>query len=147
MQPIAKLPHTPATAVVENRIPATCTTAGSYDDVVYCAECKTELSRTSQTIDALGHATVQHAAQAPTCTEIGWEAYETCSRCDYTTYVEIAATGHKYQTTVTAPTCEAQGFTTYTCAHDATHTYVDNYVDALGHAYSSQVTTQPSCTS
>ena len=30
----------------------------------------------------------------PTCTEIGWEAYKTCSRCDYTTYAEIAATGH-----------------------------------------------------
>lgn len=27
-----------------------------------------------------GHDLVQHAAQAPTCTEIGWNAYETCSR-------------------------------------------------------------------
>ena len=30
----------------------------------------------------------------PTCTEIGWNAYVTCERCDYTTYAEIPATGH-----------------------------------------------------
>ena len=35
-------------------------------------------------------------AQAPTCTEIGWDAYETCSRCDYTTYQEKGALGHNY---------------------------------------------------
>jgi hypothetical protein len=38
---------------------------------------------------------VSHDAQAATCTEIGWAAYKTCSRCDYTTYEEIAALGHK----------------------------------------------------
>ena len=41
--------------------------------------------------ESLGHAIVHHEAKAPTCTEIGWEAYDTCSRCDYTTYVEIPA--------------------------------------------------------
>ena len=34
--------------------------------------------------DALGHDFVHHEAQAPTCTAVGWEAYDTCSRCDYT---------------------------------------------------------------
>ena len=47
-------------------------------------------------VAALGHDTIDHEAQAPTCTEIGWDAYVTCSRCDYTTYVEIPATGHTY---------------------------------------------------
>jgi len=45
----------------------------------------------------LGHDIVAHDAQAPTCTEKGWEAYETCTRCDYTTYVELSATGHSYE--------------------------------------------------
>ena len=45
-------------------------------------------------IDALGHDYVDHAAQAPTCTEPGWEAYRTCTRCDYTSYKELAALGH-----------------------------------------------------
>ena len=37
---------------------------------------------------------VQVEAKANTCTEIGWEAYEYCTACDYaTTYVEFPATG------------------------------------------------------
>ena len=35
-----------------------------------------------------GHDRVSHDAKAPTCTEIGWDAYDTCSRCEYSTYVE-----------------------------------------------------------
>jgi hypothetical protein len=45
-------------------------------------------------VDALGHDAVQHSAKDATCTEIGWPAYDTCSRCDYTTYEEIPAKGH-----------------------------------------------------
>ncbi len=30
----------------------------------------------------------------PTCTEVGWDAYEFCAECDYSTYVEIPALGH-----------------------------------------------------
>ena len=35
--------------------------------------------------------------KAPTCTEIGWEAYNTCKRdgCNYTTYKELLALGHE----------------------------------------------------
>ena len=64
--------------------------------------------------EALGHATVPHDAKAPTCTEIGWDAYETCSRCDYTTYVELPATGHNYgsATCDQAAACTVCGFST-----------------------------------
>ena len=43
-----------------------------------------------------GHDLVQHAAKAPTCTEIGWDAYDTCSRfgCNYTTRKELPALKH-----------------------------------------------------
>lgn len=44
------------------------------------------------------HALVHHEAQAPTCTAVGWEAYDTCSRCTYTTYREIPA-AHTYSAT------------------------------------------------
>ena len=47
--------HTPAEAVRENEVAATCTTAGSYDSVVYCATCGEEISRQTVTVDALGH--------------------------------------------------------------------------------------------
>lgn len=41
------------------------------------------------------HTLTHHDAQPATCTAIGWEAYDTCSRCTYTTYEEIPA-GHTY---------------------------------------------------
>ena len=43
---------------------------------------------------ALGHDYVHHDAKAATCTEKGWETYDTCSRCDYMTYKETPAAGH-----------------------------------------------------
>lgn len=45
------------------------------------------------------HALVHHEAQAPTCTAVGWEAYDTCSRCGYTTKVEKQKTPHTYSAT------------------------------------------------
>ena len=42
-----------------------------------CAVCGKEYGEK----DLNNHALEQHDAQAPTCTGIGWDAYETCSRC------------------------------------------------------------------
>ena len=51
-------------------------------------------------LDPAKHALVHHEAKAPTCTEKGWEAYDTCSRCDYsTTKVEIPMADHTYSAT------------------------------------------------
>ena len=47
---------------------------------------------------ALGHDLIHHDSQAPTCTAVGWDAYDTCSRCDYSTYVEKPALGHAWKT-------------------------------------------------
>ena len=60
----------------------TCTEAGV--ETRTCGRCgETE----TRPVAALGHDLVHHDAKAATCTEIGWNAYNTCSRCDYTTYV------------------------------------------------------------
>ena len=40
---------------------------------------------------------------------------------------------HSYTAAVTAPTCTARGYTTYTCS--CGDSYVDNYTDRLGHDY------------
>lgn len=40
---------------------------------------------------------------------------------------------HSYTAVVTEPTCTEKGYTTYTCS--CGDSYVDNYVDALGHNY------------
>ncbi len=54
-RPITATGHTAAEAVKENEVAATCETAGSYDEVVYCAVCGAEISREAKTIEALGH--------------------------------------------------------------------------------------------
>ena len=49
---------------------------------------------------------------------------------------------HSYDAVVTAPTCTEKGYTTHTCA--CGDSYVDTYVDALGHAWDSgKVTKEP----
>ncbi len=50
-----KQPHIPAVAVRENEVPATCTTDGGYDEVVYCSVCRYEISRTPHTTGAINH--------------------------------------------------------------------------------------------
>ena len=50
-----KLAHISATAIEENRVEATCTTDGRYDNVVYCSVCNGEVSRESKVIKAHGH--------------------------------------------------------------------------------------------
>ena len=82
----------------------------------------------------LGHDYVMHDAQAATCTEIGWDAYETCSRCDYSTYAEKPALGHDYAAKTTKPTCTKKGYTTHTCTR-CQDSYRDEIVSALGHWY------------
>lgn len=52
---IEKLAHTPASPVRENEVPATCTEAGGYDEVIYCTVCGEELSREHKTVPATGH--------------------------------------------------------------------------------------------
>lgn len=70
----------------------TCTEKGYTTYTCSCGE-----SYIDDYVDALGHDTVQHDAKEATCAEAGWNAYETCTRCDYTTYEEIPASGeHTY---------------------------------------------------
>ena len=71
---------------------ATCTEKGAITYTCSCNDTYTE------ELPALGHDTKNHEAQAATCTEIGWEAYEACQRegCDYTTYEELPALGHDF---------------------------------------------------
>lgn len=147
-------------------VPPTCTTAG--ERIYTCTECsKTKTEEISATghnfihheakaptcteigwnaydtckncdyttyaeIKALDHDLVHHDAQAATCTEIGWNAYDTCSRCDYTTYAEIPATGHDFTEKVVAPTCEAGGYTKYTCKN-CDYSYTDHPTQKLLH--------------
>lgn len=108
----------------------TCTGIG-WDAYETCSRCN---YNTYAELPALNHALVQHAAKAPTCTEIGWNAYETCSRCDHTTYTELPALNHDYQAVTVAPTCEADGYTVFTCSR-CKDSYTADPTDQLGHQF------------
>ena len=69
-------------------------------------------------LPALGHDVTQYEGKEATCTESGWEAYEACSKCDYTTYKETPATGHSLtMTEAREATCTETGNSAYwTCS-------------------------------
>ena len=108
----------------------TCTGIG-WNAYNTCSRCN---YTTYAELPALNHALVQHEAKAPTCTEKGWDAYETCSRCDYTTYAELPALNHDYQAVTVEPTCEADGYTVFTCSR-CNDSYTADPTDQLGHQF------------
>lgn len=73
------------------KVAPTCTEKGIK--ALKCKACGTDLGSDTE-IPKLGHDVVYTPYKDATCTEIGWEAYETCKRCDYTTYVEIEMLPH-----------------------------------------------------
>ena len=127
--------------------PATCAEKATYYKSCTCGHFDAEVSKTfaSGDVDADNHDLKDVAAKTPTCTEKGWDAYVTCSRCDYTTKVELEALGHDYESTVTAPTCTTGGYTTYTCA--CGHTYKADETEALGHTEETIPAVAPGCES
>ena len=108
----------------------TCTEIG-WNAYKTCSRCD---YTTYAELPALNHDLKQHAAKAPTCTEKGWNAYETCSRCDYTTYAELPILGHDYQAVTVEPTCEADGYTIFTCSR-CKDSYTADPTDQLGHQF------------
>ncbi|MGN1203971.1 MAG: Ig domain-containing protein, partial [Lachnospiraceae bacterium] len=75
-----------------------------------------------------------------TCTEPGVKTF-TCTLCGDAYTEDIPLKDHEYaNTSVTAPTCTEKGYTTHTCT--CGDSYVDTYVDALGHAWGEWITTK-----
>ena len=98
--------------------------------------------------DPNNHDLVHHDAKAPTCTEIGWDAYETCQRegCTYTTKVELPALKHKLvHHDAKAPTCTETGWEEYdTCSRCDYTTKVE--LLALKHDLVHHDAKAPTCT-
>ncbi len=82
-----------------------------------CSQCDFTDTRI---VEALSHDEVKHGAKEPTCTEVGYNAYVTCSRCEYSTYKEIEKLEHKYSgkwTIDVAPTYENVGYKSHHCSN------------------------------
>ena len=138
--------HTTKTSIAAKS--ATCTSAGNTAGQ-RCATCsKDDPLNTSRTIPALGHAWRQYEAQAPTCTEIGWNAYLTCSRCNYTTYTEIEALGHNWESESVSSTGVYCSDTRNTCTRCSEVVYESTGTSSRDqHTTTSRVTSQATCTS
>lgn len=95
--------------------------------------------------DLNNHALVHPHAKAPTCTEIGWDAYDLCVRCGYTTRKELPALNHDLVRHVAqAPTCTEKGWAYDTCSRSGCNYTTRKELPALNHDYQA-VTVAPTC--
>lgn len=109
----------------------TCT-VGGYT-TYYCSACGD--SYDGNNVPATGHAYGEWTVTTPAGCETAGERTRECTVCDetvaaHTETEEIAATGHSYVPTVTAPTYTSQGYTTYDC-ENCDSSYISDYVNAL----------------
>ena len=111
-------PHTHILSDWATATEATCTAKGTETRYCKVNDCSYSESRE---VAALGHNLKHHDAELPGCADAGCHAYDTCTRCDYTTYVEIPASGHDY--TVNAE-LNPNGNVCVTCGQ--THICVDD---------------------
>ena len=100
--------------------------------------------------DPNNHDLVHHDAKAPTCTEIGWNAYDACQRegCTYTTKVEIPALKHKLMHhDAKAPSCTETGWEEYdTCQREGCTYTTKVELPALKHNLVHHDAKAPTCT-
>ena len=133
--------HIPGTPVQENVV-YSCTEYGSYDLVVYCTLCGSELSREwKNDIMPLGHNCFEYHVSGPTCTENGYTEFK-CERCgDSYTDNYIPALGHAWGTpTYVWADDYSQVSAQRICSHDASH------VDSEDVLTTSEVTKEPTST-
>jgi len=98
---------------------ATCASPAVYYKV--CSDCGYQTPSTFESgdIDPNNHDLQRHEeVKAPTCTEKGWSAYYTCSRCDYTAYQETDALDHDWNNWIS----NGNKTHTRTCKRDPSHT-------------------------
>ncbi len=114
---------------------ATCTTKA------VCEVCDTEYGEK----DPNNHDLVHFRAKAPTCTEIGWDAYDRCIRCGYTTRKELPAQHDLEQHAAKAPTCTEIGWDAYEACSRCDHT-TRKELPALNHNLEQHEAKAATCT-
>ena len=121
----------------------TCTVNGSKHKE--CTVCHETLE--TEVINKLGHDLEHHDKLDPTCTASGHTEYDTCSRCDYTTYKELPTTGHKESNWIIDKdsTCLVDGSKHKECTvcHE---TLVTEVINKLGHDLIHHEKLDPTCT-
>ena len=86
-----------------------------------------------------------YVSVAPGCLSDGVERRDALNVKDKYEERTLTATGHSYEATVTEPTCDNGGYTTYTCK-GCSHSYVADQTEALGHSLVFHEAKEPTCT-
>ena len=128
--------HVPGEPKQENYVAVSCTTDGSYDEVIYCTLCQGQVSSTHRTISAAHDFTVDVAEKPATCTEAGYTAHKKCSRCDAKNedYRVLNALDHDWSDWVSDATCTAAGTERRACRRQGCGVEESRPAAALGHA-------------
>ena len=94
------------------------------------------------------HALVHYDAQAPTCTKPGWDAFDTCPRCYYTTFRAIPVLKHDLEHhEAKAPTCTEKGWDAYeACSRFGCDYTTRKELPALNHDFVHHDAQAPTCT-
>ncbi len=92
--------------------------------------------------DKCKHKNIIDSEVLVTCDSEGYILH-TCADCGaYYKTNRVAPSGHEFEKSVKAPTCEKIGYTTYTC--ECGFTYTSDFVVPNGHSYTDKVT-EPTC--
>ena len=151
-------------SVKENEIAPSCTSEGSYDEVIYCTKCNEELVRTTQRVAKLPHtlaSSVKENEVAPSCTSEGsYDEVIYCTDCNaelMRTTQSVAKLAHTLSNSVKeneiAPSCTSEGSydeVIYCTDCNAELMRITQSVAKLPHTLASSVKENevaPSCTS
>ena len=106
-----------------------CTKGATYYKSCSCGAADTE--HTFTVAKTGKHELIHHEGKAPTCIEEGYKAYDTCAKCDYTTFEALPAAGHSYiHHDEVAPTCETDGCPAYDICSVCGYTSLDRDIQA-----------------
>ena len=116
----------------------TCEKEGYTTYVCSCGD-----SYVADQVNSLGHTEETIKGKDATCSTVGLTDGVKCSVCKeiLVEQEEIPTIDHNYNATVTAPTCEKEGYTTYVCV--CGDSYVANQTSALGHSWEEATTQAP----
>ncbi len=118
-------------------------TSGAQPGATYVYSEKLDQWRTPCDTHTAGEAVKENEVAGNCTTNSSYDSVVYCTECGVEIsreFVTIQATGHNETAKETAPTCETEGYTTYTCTV-CTQTRTADTVAALGHTWSDPVFT------
>lgn len=127
----------------------TCTQAGyTTNKCSVCGDTYTNNAK-AKLGHAAGSAITENSVAATCSTQGSYDKAVYCTRSGCGIEISrdtvvVPLIEHRYTKTVIAPLCMQDGHTIYNCS--CKNLYVDNFVDANGHSYTSRVTASATCT-